>query len=183
MVQFSSPVRQSVAGAEVLIWDHIFTPEFVVALYKMLNNAEYDSLPEGDTYRSWVCPFEANDFSEHELFTTFAELMCTQHKKLVSPRCLAAKALIMTFGDFVAVEQATKAPEGALTVLYYANAEWHSEWAAETILFSEDESASLAIAPKPGRMAVFPASLKRRLGVPSRVTHHSSLIVQFEGAL
>ncbi|MDJ0626707.1 MAG: hypothetical protein QNJ44_00495 [Rhodobacter sp.] len=165
-------------GSDVLIWDGLFSPDFVTSLYKTLNNTEYDSLSGDQAYRSWVCPFDVEDFSGHPLFQRTCEAFAEEHPGL-QPKCLSAKAQVLTFGDFVPL-QAPLYDSDVRSVLYFANSEWREEWAAETILFSKDQGGALAIPPKPGRVALFQANQTRRLGVPSRLTHLTSVVVQFE---
>lgn len=173
--------RTAQDGAEALIWDGLFDAEFVGTLYKTLNNAEYDSLPGGPSYRSWMCPFEVEDFSAHPLFQRSCEALAAERPG-VAPRCLSAKAQVLTFGDFVPLHLPTDAAD-TWTFLYFANTEWQPDWAAETILFSPQGGGAVAVPPKPGRVTAFPSHQARRLGVPSRLTHLTSVVVEFDVAL
>lgn len=170
--------RHQLNGKDIFIWDDVFEPEFITTLYRTLNNAEYDSLPDDGTYRSWICPFDPKDFSHHALFIGTSKALAQEYPD-VQAECVSAQAMVQTFGDFVPV-QITNQDERIRTIFYYANGEWEREWAAETILFSEEDQAALAISPRPGRIAALPAGQALRLGVPSRLTHLTCVMVKFQ---
>lgn len=173
-----SPTRHALDGEDILIWDGLFEAEFVASLYRTLNNAEYDSMPDDGAYRSWICPFDPEDFARHKLFLRASEALAGSFLD-TRPECLSAQAMVHTFGDFVPVES-TAEDEKIRTILYFANAEWKREWAAETILFGLQDQSALAIPPHPGRIAALPPGQARRFGVPSRLTHLTCVTVQFE---
>jgi len=53
-----------------------------------------------------------------------------------------------------------------IVAVYFANAEWRTEWAGE-LTFYEDGEPVYAIRPKPGRILVFDGNVLHRGGVPS----------------
>lgn len=173
-----SPTRHSLDSKDVLIWDDLFEADFVATLYRTLNNAEYDSLEENGAYRSWICPFDPEDFSRHKLFLRANDALAGEFPDS-RPVCLSARAMVHTFGDFVPAES-TAENEKIRTIMYFANAEWKRDWAAETILFGAQDQSALAIPPRPGRITVLPPGQTRRLGIPSRLTHLTCVTVQFE---
>lgn len=178
MLAQSKIFRQGLGGKDILIFDDLFEPKFVSSLYRTLNDAEYDTPPDDHVYRSWVCPFDPEDFARHELFLRASEALVAEYPQ-VRPTCLSARASVQTFGDFVPLQTTTE-DESVRTVLYYANDEWEREWAAETILFSSNDQPAMALSHQPGRIAVLPAEQEYRFGVPSRQTHLTSVTVQFQ---
>ena len=57
--------------------------------------------------------------------------------------------------------------EDSITILYYANREWHDAWGGETILHLK--SGIKKILPKPGRVAFFQGSIEHH-GLPPNKT-------------
>lgn len=55
-----------------------------------------------------------------------------------------------------------------VTVLYYGNLGWHSDWGGETIFFNDNYEAELAVTPRPGRFVVSRGAILHRGGVPLR---------------
>lgn len=64
-----------------------------------------------------------------------------------------------------------------VTVLYYGNLNWHSDWCGETVFYRAGHEAELAVTPRPGRIVVFRGSLLHRGGVPSRICFEARLTI------
>ena len=69
-----------------------------------------------------------------------------------------------------------------VTALYFANAVWSQDWQGEMVFFDRDEEPFYAVAPKPGRVVIFPGHILHRGGVPSRVCFEPRLSVAFKFA-
>jgi SM-20-related protein len=67
-----------------------------------------------------------------------------------------------------------------VTVLYYANAEWNDDWHGETVLYDRDREAHFVVAPRPGRLLMFPAWINHRGGTPSRTCFQRRVAVVFK---
>ena len=72
-------------------------------------------------------------------------------------------------------------PQG-VTALYFANAEWQRDWQGELIFYDRNDEPLQAVAPRPGRVVIFPGDLLHRGGVPSRVCFQPRLSVAFKFA-
>jgi Flp pilus assembly protein TadD len=67
-----------------------------------------------------------------------------------------------------------------ITVLYYANPQWSADWGGETILYSDDGDAQLAVTPRPGRILAFHGAILHRGGVPTRLCYEERLTVAYK---
>jgi SM-20-related protein len=67
-----------------------------------------------------------------------------------------------------------------VTVLYYANLEWHKDWAGETLFFNDLEEAEVAVWPRPGRVVAFRGGILHRGGVPSRLFFKERLTIAYK---
>jgi len=58
---------------------------------------------------------------------------------------------------------------------------WKREWGGELLFFNKAREAMQCVAPKPGRLALFPSSTLHRGGVPSRLFYDTrrALVVMF----
>ncbi|HEY3777599.1 MAG TPA: 2OG-Fe(II) oxygenase [Rhizomicrobium sp.] len=75
-----------------------------------------------------------------------------------------------------------------LTVLYYANPAWSTDWGGETILYDDHGDARLVVTPRPGRVLAFRGAILHRGGVPTRICYEQRLTIAYklripEGAL
>ena len=68
---------------------------------------------------------------------------------------------------------------GGITALYYANTQWKENWMGETIFYDEHREPVQALAPKPGRLALFDSEIVHRAGVPSRECFEPRVSVAF----
>ena len=68
-----------------------------------------------------------------------------------------------------------------LTVIYYANDYWKSQWHGETILYGgpTGEEPMYAVAPRPGRVLAFRGAMRHRVGVPSKHCDVARLVQVF----
>jgi len=64
-----------------------------------------------------------------------------------------------------------------VTVLYYGNLNWHSDWGGETLFYSAGYEAELAVTARPGRIVVFCGATSHRASVPSRVCYEARLTI------
>lgn len=73
-------------------------------------------------------------------------------------------------------------PETSLnvTVLYYANLIWQTDWGGETIFYDDNEDAALAVSPKPGRLVVARGAILHRANVPTRSCYEERLTVAYK---
>lgn len=67
-----------------------------------------------------------------------------------------------------------------LTVLYIVNNKWLEEWHGETVFYDQDREPIHIVAPKPGRLLVFPGDILHRGGSPSRKCFEQRLSVAFK---
>jgi SM-20-related protein len=67
-----------------------------------------------------------------------------------------------------------------VTVLYYANLIWQTDWGGETIFYNDDEDAVLAVSPKPGRLVVGRGAILHRATVPTRSCYEERLTVAYK---
>lgn len=67
-----------------------------------------------------------------------------------------------------------------VTVLYYANLIWQTDWGGETIFYNDDEDAVLVVSPKAGRLVVARGAILHRANVPTRSCYEERLTVAYK---
>jgi SM-20-related protein len=68
----------------------------------------------------------------------------------------------------------------SVTVLYYANLEWETDWGGETIYFDDDNDAQIAVSPRPGRMVISRGAVLHRGSVPTRDCKQARLTIAYK---
>jgi len=68
-----------------------------------------------------------------------------------------------------------------VTAIMFINPVWKREWGGELLFFDKRREALHCVAPKPGRLTLFPSSALHRGGVPSRLFYDTrrTLVVMF----
>jgi hypothetical protein len=68
-----------------------------------------------------------------------------------------------------------------ITAIMFLNPVWKREWGGELLFFDRAREALHCMAPKPGRLALFPSSSLHRGGIPSRLFYDTrrTLVVMF----
>ena len=67
-----------------------------------------------------------------------------------------------------------------VTVLYYANLEWQSDWGGETIFYNDNEDAEVVVSPKPGRLVVARGAILHRGTVPTRACYEERYTIAYK---
>lgn len=66
-----------------------------------------------------------------------------------------------------------------ITAIFYVNSEWPDEWEGETLFYAGGEAVA-AVAPRPGRVAIFGGDIVHRGGTPSRLCRRSRQTIAFK---
>jgi hypothetical protein len=66
-----------------------------------------------------------------------------------------------------------------VTAIYYVNEVWEQAWDGETLFYACGEAVT-AVAPRPGRVILFPADIVHRSGAPSRVCRTTRRTIAFK---
>lgn len=183
------PTRiETVDDHRILIFDNLFSRKEIVRLHEVMSLSNFTFLHSSrfDTkkYREWMADFSIEDFEKHVLHEkakSVAEQFANHDRAL---QCYNVFCNASTYGNqsFIHSDSYDKTN---ISVLYYVNANWKSDWGGETIFFDKNQEARVAIGFKPGRMIVFDAETVHRAGLPSRICPEVrlTLSVRFQNAL
>jgi Flp pilus assembly protein TadD len=84
------------------------------------------------------------------------------------------------YGDMYYPHRDFGEDEHHITVLYYANPRWSTDWGGETILYDDKGDAQMAVSPRPGRVLAFHGAILHRGGVPARICFEERLTVAYK---
>ena len=174
--------RIDVGGMQLLIVDNAFGRDQVADVHRFVRDLPY-RLNDFDT--------DATAYARHlraELPVSLAETTpvfrdCVQIAKTLLARAPLrlnrVHANMMLHGD---LQHPHPDLADSVTAIYYANLEWQDVWQGETIFYDAAGEPLHAVAPRPGRLAIFHANLRHRAGVPSRACFEPRLSVAFKFA-
>jgi SM-20-related protein len=84
------------------------------------------------------------------------------------------------YGDMYYAHRDCSAHCSHITVLYYANLEWQTDWGGETIFYNDANDAEVAVSPKPGRLVVARGAILHRGTVPTRACHEERYTIAYK---
>jgi Rps23 Pro-64 3,4-dihydroxylase Tpa1-like proline 4-hydroxylase len=171
-------------GRRLFIVDELFDAGMVKLLHESFmrmpfTQTEIDS-EESRHIRHWKFDFDLETVDRHPIFLSWRNRILQKTAQLVSASSLPVQRIYCNstlYGDHQ--HSHTDSAEGT-TALYFANAHWEEDWQGETIFYESNGEAQHAIAPRPGRLVVFPSCILHRGGVPSRTCMQSRLTVAFK---
>jgi SM-20-related protein len=171
-------------GHSIHIVDGLFAPDMVRVLHEILRKLEF-SLSDYDTRETrnelhWKHEFELEALDQLPLLRVWRDTVIARtnaffpdrNAKLVRVHCNN-----QPYGDLQRVHHDLNP---GVTALYFANAEWNQDWQGELVFFDRNEEPFHAVAPKPGRVVIFPGHILHRGGVPSRICFEPRLSVAFK---
>jgi SM-20-related protein len=75
------------------------------------------------------------------------------------------------YGDVYYTHRDCSAHRDHVTVLYYVDPDWQTDWGGETIFYDDDYEPQLVVTPRAGRVVISRGAILHRGTVPTRVCH------------
>ena len=175
--------RLAIDGKPLIVLDGLFDDREIDAAYRFLNRLPFhlNDVDSGETAyaRHWKAELLLDFVRATPVLNECAGLTPAFFSEASSRplRLTRAHVNLHLYGD--AQHAHTDLP-GGVTALYYANPEWDEKWMGETLFCDDRREPIAAVAPKPGRVAIFDADLLHRAGVPSRECFAARLTVAFK---
>jgi hypothetical protein len=179
-----SVIGREVDGRPLHVIDGLFAPDLVRIVYETFSRmsftlSDYDN-KETREVKHWKSEFALDSFGANPLLRAWHDTIVAEARALSGGRALTLRRVHCNSHLYGDLQHAHIDIAPGLTALYYANPDWHEEWHGETVFYDRAGEAHSVVAPRPGRLAVFPADLLHRGGVPSRKCFSARLSVAFK---
>jgi hypothetical protein len=165
--------KETVGGLPLVVVDGFFTRREVAEASKAFAESVYRNFETADERKMYP-----HDVLELPAAVPFVECI-TAVAAQVFPRAelavYRAYCNRLRYGDVSLAHNDSDPP--SITTLYYANERWEDEWAGETMFYGSADEATVAVAPRPGRLVIFDGRMRHRGGPPSRTCHEGRLSV------
>ena len=159
-----------VGGKPVLVFDDLFTEQFVETFAMFLLRQDYRPRPSFDNELSAAMTPEflgslpaLPDIAEAILRCDYPAIAGVPNEQVLSHGYSAA----IRHGDSCEIHQDVTCDD-CVTFLYYGNLVWNEAWGGETVFCDRAAGAGACVSPRPGRLVLFPAAIHHRAGVPAR---------------
>ncbi len=178
-------VRQ-LDGRSIFVVDGLVQPDVVEVIYRSLRSLSFD-LADYDTestaeVQHWLHEFEPSLFKANPIFGTWFDLIVTKTQELFPANRLSLCRVHCNSHLYGDLQHAHRDVTPGVTALYFGNAKWIDDWQGEVLFYDLAGEPHQAVAPKPGRVVLFPGDILHRGGVPSRKCFEPRLSVAFKFA-
>ncbi|TAJ23976.1 MAG: hypothetical protein EPO67_24455 [Reyranella sp.] len=183
----SSVESRPLGEQRLFVVDGLFKPDFVRVLHEILSRQSF-SLSDYDTeaterIRHWKSEFAPEFFAANPLLRSWHDSVVAKTAELFAGTTLKLErvhANAHLFGDH---QNPHHDIVPGVTALYFANPDWEKDWQGETIFYDQAGEPRHAVAPLPGRLAVFEGGILHRGGVPARTSFGARTSVAFKFAV
>ena len=174
--------RMSIGGREIFVCDNFIAADDALRLDQLLKSLHYQR-PErsrDDTPPSGLAAALSDALLDSESF--FGDMWQFGLDMFAGERFARERAYVNNcqFGDVYFPHRDCAAELKNVTVLYYANLRWHSDWGGETIFYDDAYDAQIAVTPRPGRIIASRGAILHKGGVPARICYDQRLTIAYK---
>ena len=175
---------REIDGQSLHILDGLFHADFVRLVFETMNRqsfrlSDYDSTETADV-KHWKAEFALDSFETNPVLRLWHDQIVGRARACFAERSLGLERIHCNSHLYGDLQHAHVDLTPGVTALYFANTDWHDDWQGETIFYDRAGEPHSAVAPRPGRLLVFPGDMVHRGGVPSRKCFTARLSVAFK---
>ena len=176
--------KREIDGQVLHIFDGLFNADLVRLVFETLQRqsfrlADYDTMETADV-KHWKVEFELDAFAANPVLRMWHDRIVSTARACFAERRVELQRIHCNSHLYGDLQHAHVDLTPGITALYFANTDWHDDWHGETIFYDRAGEPHTAVAPRPGRVLVFPADVVHRGGVPSRKCFSARLSVAFK---
>ena len=175
-------IRKTIAGRDIYICDNFVEEAMAARIGQMLPHLNYlrkEASRPGMPVSGAVADLSPEMLASEPFFGEMHRLGADMFagEKFELERAYVNSAV---YGDVYFPHRDCLAYDNDVTVLYYGNLVWESDWGGETVFFNENLDAELAVSPRPNRAIAMRGAIPHRGGVPSRVYHLERFTIAYK---
>lgn len=157
------------SNKQVIVFDDIFTSDFVdaMSIFLLRQNYEYRQSFDNELSAAFSNDFICSLPVITEVATGILEHFRSDTIGYTEQVLSHGYAAAIRFGDSCVLHKDIDCDD-CMTFLYYGNVVWSPRWGGETVIYSDDFESVVCVTPKPGRLVFFNASLHHRAGIPTK---------------
>jgi hypothetical protein len=165
--------HKTIAGRDIYICDNFVEEAMAVRIGQMLPSLHYlrKEASRPDTPVSGAVAEINLQMLAAEPF--FAEMRRFGEEMFARERFEIARVYVNSavYGDVYFPHRDCDPGLNNVTVLYYGNLVWNTDWGGETVFYNEALDAEVVVSPRPNRVVVSRGAIPHKGGVPSRICH------------
>lgn len=168
----SSPSRiAKVCGRDVFVFDGLVPAEDAALYASAITKAAFTRTESAraDTveYRHWVCEMPLENLPRTSLWPA-TERVIAQVRPGERFAPYRAYTNYASFGDTLLTHVDAVPDTRELTALWYLCEKWDKEWGGETLFYTDEGDAEIAVSPRPARLLLFDGAIRHAGKPPNR---------------
>jgi hypothetical protein len=169
--------RAVVSGRDLFICDNFIAPAMITRVGEFVSTLRF---ARGETSLMGMPPTASSaEIPDTPLMAEFmGALKGVAEEMFAGERFRPQRAYVnhSVYGDMYHMHRDLS----AVTVLYYANLMWETDWGGETIYFDDNNDAQIVVSPRPGRMVISRGATLHRGTVPTRDCPQQRLTIAYK---
>jgi Rps23 Pro-64 3,4-dihydroxylase Tpa1-like proline 4-hydroxylase len=165
--------RKKISNKIVRVVDGLFTHKELISIYRVLKNLPYKKEMTTRMYgrnkhlAAMIHPYDIDEIDDFKFYAKIHNLILRfyNNKYKMPFTCHVSQRY---HGDYDLPHPDCPPRYRDITILYYANPTWDDDWGGMTMCFDPDSPYNYAIRPKPGRILVFPGTMKHQALPPNK---------------
>jgi hypothetical protein len=160
-----------VSGRDACVFDGLVSVEESARYFAAISQASFtrteSARADSAEFRHWVCEMPIENLPRTVLWpaTERAVAYLRPGERFLPYRVYTNFA---SFGDTLLTHVDAVAGARELTALWYLCDRWDTEWGGETLLYTDDGDAEIAVSPRPGRLLLFDGAIRHAGKPPNR---------------
>ncbi len=166
-----TPVRSvKISGRDVFVFDGLVSVEESARYFTAISGAAFtrnEGARAETEFRHWVCEMPLSNLPRTSLWhaTESAVAEVRPGERFQPYRVYTNFA---SFGDTLLTHVDAVQNARELTALWYLCDRWDTEWGGETLFYSDDGDAEIAVSPRPARLLLFDGAIRHAGKPPNR---------------
>jgi len=164
------PRSVKISGRDACVFDGLVSVEESTRYFAAISQASFtrnESARAGAEFRHWVCEMPLENLPLTSLWA--ATQRAVAHLRPGEAfRPYRVYTNFASFGDTLLTHVDAVAGARELTALWYLCERWDTEWGGETLFYSDDGDAEIAVSPRPGRLLLFDGAIRHAGKPPNR---------------
>jgi len=164
------PRAVKVGGRDLCVFDGLVSVEESARYFAAISHASFtrtESARHDSAFRHWVCEMPLENLPRASLWpATERAVAYLRPGERFSPYRVYTN--YAAYGDVLLTHVDAVAGARELTALWYLCDRWDTEWGGETLFYTDEGDAEIAVSPRPGRLLLFDGAIRHAGKPPNR---------------
>ena len=174
--------RHLISGRELFVCDGFIDPAYVARIGEVVKSLHYQRKEKSRADVPGAAPSAEIADAALKMDPFFLRLRAIAEQMFPGELLRDQRAYVnaSAYGDTYYAHRDCSAHRKHVTLLYYVNLAWQTDWGGETIFYDDDQDAQLVVTPKAGRVVAARGAILHRGTVPTRACHEERYTIAYK---